>query len=140
MNSANLCTTGDPTFKNGSDQTSPANRQPRNIGCPSRGDLCLAEIAFTDASSSKVRPVLVLGVDGTDLIVAPLTTRLPLNDSEVELFRWAESGLLARSTVRCARIGPVAQSLVVSVVGRVLPEDWKRVSHAATRWFAMIIS
>ena len=49
-----------------------------------RGDLCLVQFPFTDASATKVRPVLVVSADsfnqGDDLVVLPLSSRPDAND------------------------------------------------------------
>lgn len=106
----------------------------------SRGDLCLVEIAFTDGSGSKVRPALVLGDQGADVVVAPLTTRRARTEFDVELDAWAKAGLTARGTVRCAKIGSVSRTLVYKVVGHVLPDDWQRISSATSRWFNLLVA
>jgi mRNA interferase MazF len=38
------------------------------------GEFWLADIPFTDASASKVRPVIVLWLDGLDAVVAVVTS------------------------------------------------------------------
>src|SRR5207253_2224352 len=41
------------------------------------GELWLADIRFTDASASKIRPVLVLWLDALDAVVAAVTAAGP---------------------------------------------------------------
>ncbi|MSU61060.1 MAG: type II toxin-antitoxin system PemK/MazF family toxin [Pedosphaera sp.] len=107
---------------------------------PTRGDIYLAEIVFTDGSGSKVRPTLVLAKDGSDLIVAPLTRHAPRTGSDVELSAWAESGLSGPSTVRCSKIGPLSRDSFRRRIGRLPPEDLCRVSNAASRWFHAVVA
>jgi mRNA interferase MazF len=38
------------------------------------GKLWIAEITFTDGSASKKRPVLILWIDGDDVVVAAVTS------------------------------------------------------------------
>ena len=42
------------------------------------GDFWVADIVFTDQSASKKRPVLVLWLDGADVVVAAVTATAPL--------------------------------------------------------------
>ena len=46
------------------------------------GDLWVAEIIFTDGSASKKRPVLILWIDGTDVVVAAVTSSKPRTQVE----------------------------------------------------------
>ena len=57
------------------------------------GEFWIAEIPFTGRVGSKKRPVLVLWLDGQDVVVAAVASarlRLPM---DVELGDWAGSGL-----------------------------------------------
>ncbi len=105
----------------------------------SRGDLCIAEIPFTDCTGSKVRPCLVLYAQALDLVIAPLTTRPPRQVFDVELRFWAAAGLSRQSTIRCARLSSISRLSIHSVMGRALPEDCLRVLEAAKLWFEMIL-
>ena len=44
---------------------------------PKRGDIWLLRFPFTDLSSSKVRPAIIISVHGEDLIVLGIFSRLP---------------------------------------------------------------
>lgn len=106
----------------------------------SRGDFCLAQVPFTDASGSKVRPVLVLAEQEFDFVIVPLTARAPHAPFDVELTAWAESGLFGPGTARCSMIMPVSKNLLLKIIGQVVLEDWERISDAATRWFNLILA
>ena len=56
----------------------------------SRDDVVLLPIPFTDLSSSKVRPAIVVGHGGWpgDLLVVPVTSQLP--NADFHLSHWAE--------------------------------------------------
>ena len=44
---------------------------------PKRGDIWLLRFPFTDLSSSKVRPAIIISMHGEDLIVLGIFSRLP---------------------------------------------------------------
>jgi mRNA interferase MazF len=56
------------------------------------GDFWVADILFTDRSQSKKRPVLVLWLDGLD-VVAAVTSAAPRSPTDVALVDWAAAGL-----------------------------------------------
>src|SRR6187402_1839805 len=68
------------------------------------GEVWLANIPFTDGSASKIRPVLVLWLDGADAVVSVITSAAPRTPTDVVLVDWQASGLRVPSTVRLARL------------------------------------
>jgi mRNA interferase MazF len=89
--------------------------------CP--GDLWIANIPFTDYSTAKRRPVLILWLDGQDAVVAAVTSATPRTLSDVPLADWRESGLRVPSTVRLARLDCLEQSLLLVRLGQVGQDD-----------------
>jgi len=96
---------------------------------PRQGDIVLVPVPFTDLSSHKRRPVVILSSDvyndaSPDFIVVamtstPVQTRwsLPITNSDLR------SGRLNRpGTVRADKIYTLAQSLAVSRFGTVTDE------------------
>ncbi len=75
------------------------------------GEFWVADILFTDRSASKKRPVLVLWLDGADVVAAAVTSALPRTPMDVPLVDWRASGLRIASTVRLARLDCLEQSL-----------------------------
>lgn len=73
------------------------------------GDFWVAEIPFTDGSASKKRPVLVLWLDGQDVVVAAVTSTGPRTPTDVSLVDWRASGLRVPSTVRLSRLDCLEQ-------------------------------
>ena len=59
----------------------------------SRDDVVLLPIPFTDLSSSKVRPAVVVGHGSWmgDLLVVPVTSQL--QNADLIIGQWAEAGL-----------------------------------------------
>ena len=87
------------------------------------GDVWLADIPFTDGSGSKVRPVLVLWLDGADVIVAVVTSAPPRTTTVVALADWRAAGLRVASTVRLSRLDCLEQSLLFHRLGTLSSAD-----------------
>ena len=49
------------------------------------GEFWVADIPFTDGTASKRRPVLVLWLDGADLVAAAVTSAAPRSETDVAL-------------------------------------------------------
>ena len=87
------------------------------------GDYWLAEIWFTDGSAAKKRPVLILWLDGKDVVVAAVTSSTPRSASDVSLNDWRVSGLRVQSTVRLSRLDCLEQSVLLFQLGHVSTDD-----------------
>jgi len=93
------------------------------------GSLVTVSFPFTDLSTIKRRPALVLIVHGEDLIVCGVTSKIsrrrdaiPLADREM-----AEGRLPKRSEVRPMKLFTIHRALVHTLVGRVSDEIFRRV-------------
>lgn len=89
----------------------------------SPGELWVADIPYTDHSTSKKRPVLVLWIDAADAVVAAVTTAAPRSATDVLLHDWQASGLRAASTVRLARLDCLERSLLIHRLGQLSSGD-----------------
>ena len=89
------------------------------MGC----ELWIADITFTNGTNSKKRPVLVLWVDGNDVVVAAVTSAALRSPTDVPLQDWTTSGLRLPSTVRLARLDCLEQSLLLHYLGRLSATD-----------------
>ena len=87
------------------------------------GEFWVAEISYTDAKSSKRRPVLVLWLDGEDVVVAAVTSAAPRTGTDVALISWSKSGLRVSSTVRLSRLDCLEQSLLHRRLGMLQSKD-----------------
>ena len=87
------------------------------------GEFWIADIPFTDARSSKKRPVLALWLDGADVVVAAVTSAKPRSPRDVPLAEWKSSGLRLASTVRLSRLDGFEQSLLVARIGEISATD-----------------
>lgn len=85
------------------------------------GELWIAEIFYTNGTGAKKRPVLVLWVDGQDVVV---TSVLPRTTTDVSLNQWLESGLKVPSTVRLSRLDCLESALFHKKVGQLSDRSW----------------
>jgi mRNA interferase MazF len=71
----------------------------------------------------KKRPVLILWIDGDDVVVAAVTSSQPRSKTDVVLTDWKESGLKVASTVRLSRLDCLEKSLLVKKLGTLSEGD-----------------
>jgi mRNA interferase MazF len=86
----------------------------------SRNDVVLLPIPFTDLTSRKVRPAIVIGRKGADFFLVPISSVLANTDFILQ--EWRASGLNVPSGVK-AQLATVEDRLVVKVAGRLTPKD-----------------
>lgn len=99
----------------------------------SAGEFWVADIPFTDQTASKKRPVLVLWLDASDVVVAAVTTASPRSVRDGPLSDWQASGLRAPSTVRLSRLDCLEQALLVHRLGGISPQDAQQVKSTWTQ-------
>lgn len=87
------------------------------------GDLWVANIPFSTGIGSKKRPILILWLDGNDVIIAAITSARPRTRTDVILDNWVESGLRVESTVRLSRLVCLEKSLLRAKIGRISETD-----------------
>ena len=85
-----------------------------------QGDILLVPFPFTDQSSSKQRPAVVLNGesynrDHPDIILAPITSKVAITSDEVALSDWQSAGLIKPSAVK-----PVLSTFETFLVRRQL--------------------
>lgn len=98
-------------------------------------ELWVADIPFTSGSASKKRPVLVLWLDGLDVVVAAVTSATPRSPTDVLLSDWKPAGLRVPSTVRLSRLDCLEQSLLIHRLGIISASDAQRLK---TVWSAHV--
>lgn len=102
----------------------------------SRDDVVLLPIPFTDLSSSKVRPAIVIGHGSRpgDLLVVPVTSQLANADWLIS--QWADSALNVPSGIK-GQICTVEVNLVRKVVGRITAEDRAALDALLRKWLEL---
>ena len=96
-------------------------RMMSSMNC-SRNDIVLLPIPFTDLTSRKVRPAVVIGKNGNDLFLVPISS--VLSNTDYSLVKWREAGLNVACGVK-AQIATVEENLVVKIVGQLDADDKK---------------
>lgn len=99
-------------------------------------DILLIPIPFSDLTSSKKRPVLVLSNDDynnktDDVIVAAITSNITRKDYTVIISNrdMEEGNLHVDSCVRVDKIYTLSQNIVINRFGRVKPEVLNKIKE-----------
>ncbi|NJP08607.1 MAG: type II toxin-antitoxin system PemK/MazF family toxin [Leptolyngbyaceae cyanobacterium RU_5_1] len=98
------------------------------------GDFWVADIPFTNQTASKKRPVLILWLDGDDVVAAVVTSAQPRTQTDVSLNDWAASGLRVASTVRLSRLDCLEKSLLATKIGQISETDAEQVKAVWTQF------
>ncbi len=101
-----------------------------------RGDVVRVPFPFTNLRNSKMRPAVVLSVDGYllstgDLILAQITSAQNLQPhmGDYILIDWQNAGLRAASVVR-TKVFSIHRSLIAGSIGKLSPTDLACVESA----------
>ena len=97
----------------------------------SRNEVVLLPIPFTDLSSRKVRPAVVIGRNGPDLFLVPISS--VLSNTDVPLAEWRAAGLNVPCGVK-AQIATVEERLVVKSVGALTEPDRQILDRRLKSW------
>ena len=98
----------------------------------SKSDVVLIRYPFSDLSSSKVRPAIIVNAPhiSQDLIIVPLTSRTSsLLPGEFALANWQKAGLNVTSAVKRG-IYTVQKNLCLKTVGQLTTKDRERLDHS----------
>ena len=108
-------------------------RTTSSMNC-SRNDVVLLPIPFTDLTSRKVRPAIIVGRKGTDLFLVPVSSVLFNTDFPLE--EWQGAGLNAPSGVK-AQLATVEERLVLKVIGAVTAVDRQTRDEKLRTWLQL---
>jgi mRNA interferase MazF len=97
----------------------------------SRNDVVLLPIPFTDLTSRKVRPAIVVGNNGSDLFLVPISSVLA--NTDFKLGGWQAAGLNVPSGVK-AQLATVEENLVLKIVGQLTPIDASTLDARLRGW------
>ncbi len=92
------------------------------------GDVALVPFPFTDQSTSKKRPSVVISVNkynqGLDVIIMAVTSQSTLGNvfGEVIIKNWKEAGLLKKSVIKPV-ITTIEKKLILKKLGTLNQED-----------------
>ena len=100
----------------------------------SRNDIVLLPIPFTDLTSRKVRPAIVIGRQGADLFLVPLTS--VMSNTDFPLTEWRAAGLNVPSGVK-AQLATVEEKLVMKIVGVLGSADRQSLEARLRVWLQL---
>jgi len=105
----------------------------------SKHDIILVRYPFSDLSSSKVRPAVVVSAPhpSQDIIVTPLTSKTSsLLQGEFVLSEWAVAGLNVATAVKRG-VYTVYESLVIKVIGQLVDTDAEQLEQSLRGWLGL---
>lgn len=105
----------------------------------SRHNLILVRYPFSDLSSSKVRPAVIINAPHVshDLMIVPITSRLTgLLPGEFILTEWRAAGLNVPSAIKRG-IYTVESNLIIKLIGRLAPPDALQLDASVRTWLAI---
>jgi mRNA interferase MazF len=97
----------------------------------SRNDVVLLPIPFTDLTSRKVRPAVVIGRNGNDLFLVPISSVLANTNFLIQ--EWKAAGLNVPSGIK-AQLATIEEKLVVKIVGKLTEADSKILDSKLRSW------
>jgi mRNA interferase MazF len=100
----------------------------------SRNDVVLLPIPFTDLTSRKVRPAIIIGRNQGDLFLVPISSQL--SNTDFPLKEWKAAGLNVACGVK-AQIATIEERLVVKVVGRLSMVDAQTLNSHLRNWLQL---
>ncbi|MFM8789080.1 MAG: type II toxin-antitoxin system PemK/MazF family toxin [Chthoniobacterales bacterium] len=102
----------------------------------SRNDVVLLPIPFSDLTSHKVRPAILVGrgPDSRDIFVVPITSRL--RQATFALRDWKACGLNVPSAVK-GQLATVEMRLVRRVTGRLGQSDITALDRHLRAWLGL---
>ncbi len=100
----------------------------------SRNDVVLLPVPFTDLTSRKVRPAIIIGRSGADLFLVPISSVLA--NTDFLLKEWRAAGLNVPSGVK-AQLATVEEKLAVKIVGRLAAVDAQLLDERLRAWLKL---
>ena len=100
----------------------------------SRNDVVLLPIPFTDLTSRKVRPAVIIGRSGEDLFLVPVSS--VLSNTDFLLQAWQAAGLNVASGIK-AQLATVEAKLVLKVIGSLAAEDVRSLDARLRNWLTL---
>ena len=97
----------------------------------SRNDVVLLPLPFTDLTSRKVRPAVVIGRNGNDLFLVPISSVLANTNFLIQ--EWKAAGLNVPSGIK-AQLATIEEKLVVKIVGKLTEADSRVLNSKLRNW------
>jgi mRNA interferase MazF len=105
----------------------------------SKNDIILVRYPFSDLSSSKIRPAVVVNTphSSQDILITPLTSKTAsLLSGEFVLSEWSAAGLNVPTAVKRG-LYTVHERLVVVTIGNLADEDAQQLELSLRDWLGL---
>jgi mRNA interferase MazF len=105
----------------------------------SKHDIILVRYPFSDLSSSKVRPAVVVNVPhvSQDILITPLTSKTgSLLEGEFVISEWSAAGLNVATAVKRG-LYTVHESLVIRAIGKLVDIDGEQLEQSLRSWLGL---
>ena len=84
------------------------------------GDIVLLKFPFTDGTTFKRRPALIINdFDDGDLIVCRITSQIYKTKNDIYIVDWEKSGLKLPSVIRVHKIATLEKDMVEFIMGQI---------------------
>jgi PemK-like, MazF-like toxin of type II toxin-antitoxin system len=100
----------------------------------SRNDVVLLPIPFSDLTSRKVRPAIVIGKQRSDVFVVPISSQLANTDWHLQ--GWSAAGLNVPCGVK-AQVATVEEQRVIKIVGKLQLRDIETLNARLRTWLQL---
>lgn len=105
----------------------------------SKNEVVLVRYPFSDLTSTKVRPAVIVNAPHTsqDVLIVPLTSRTTgLLAGEFVLTDWQRAGLNVETVVKRG-IFTIHERLVLKRVGRLVTKDIEKLEASVREWLGL---
>ena len=100
------------------------------------GEVVLLEYPYTDLSSVKLRPAIVLkDTNDADFIIARATSQFRQTEYDIEIKDWKYAGLLKPSIIRVHKLTSLETKLVKRKMGKLSPIDLENLLQCVKKLF-----
>ncbi len=102
----------------------------------SKNEIILVPYPFSDLSSSKVRPAVVVSLPhpSQDILIVPLTSKtVSLLDGELLLSDWSVAGLNVATAIKRG-LYTVHESLIIKAIGKLSDADADHLEQSLQAW------
>jgi mRNA interferase MazF len=107
------------------------------VSSPKLFGIYTVKFPFLDTQEAKIRPVIIIskpqGIHGV-LAVIPVSSRTKLEEVDVAIARWSESGLVRPSVARIHRLTTILRADIIAELGEVAADDKQNLRQALKRF------
>jgi len=108
-----------------------------------KGKIVLIPFPFTDLTSTKLRPALVLHEGDADIIVAFISSKLPKKPSPSDVIiternpEYAPTGLKVSSVIKLDKVATLSREMVLGEIGELGPILRREVNRKISRMYKL---